>query len=323
MASGPRTAYPVRVDIPRRFSLIVRAVLLPVTLVAALACARFAAAEALAPPTARQLPAGCLPVCQTSCLKPFALPDRWDDVTPIAGHDDWRDNELWDRENFQDSNGNGLYDPGETFSDTNGNGQYDSEAYNGLLTGYIPDPYPGNRLAPNGDFGLQLVLKAGVADRSQSSHYHAIELPAINRGTPASGAKAFREHIETCSNDDLWPGDRLAFETGNMAGPTAAGVQVLIARDPAARFDPATREIVGSIFPPFESPRLVYIGLTDPRIGAKAGRAQVQVVKITAFFLEELDGAGSVRGRFLKVHALGPPCGCCGDLRANWLRDCP
>jgi hypothetical protein len=286
---------------------------------ALLACARAAAAA----PAPQTLPEGCLPVCETNCLKPFSLPDRWDDGALVPGHESWRGDGQWDQEDFTDGNGNGLYDVGEAFGDANGNHVFDSETYHALLTGYIPDPYPGNTLAPNGDFGLQLVLKAGVADRSESGHYHAIELPPINRGNPVGGAKAFRERIEGCSNEILWPGDWLAVETGNMAGPTAAAVQVLIGRDPAARFDPTTREIVGSIFPPFESPRLVFVGLTDPRILAKSGRDQVQVVKIAYFFLEELDGGGSVRGRFLKGRVQGPPCTCCGDLRANWLRECP
>jgi len=38
----------------------------------------------LAGPVPERLGDGCLPVCETQCLKPFAIPDRWDDVTAIA-----------------------------------------------------------------------------------------------------------------------------------------------------------------------------------------------------------------------------------------------
>lgn len=277
-----------------------------------------------APAPSRFAADGCLPVCQTNCLKPFVIPDRWDDGAIVAGHDDWRGNNRWDREDFRDLNANALFDPSETFEDSNGNGAFDSEPYHPLLTGYIPDPYPGNTLSPEGDFGLQLVLKYGSGERVEASHYQAIELPAINRGSPVSGARAFRDHLEGCVQAFVhYPGDWVALEPGNMTGPTAAGVQALIAKDPAARYDPATREIVGSIHPAGESPRLVIVGFSDPRIVAKAGRSQVQLVKFTAFFVEELDDAGSVRGRFLKLRAFGPPCGCCGDLRVNWLRNCP
>ncbi len=277
-----------------------------------------------APAPSRFVADGCLPVCQTNCLKPFAIPDRWDDGATVAGHDDWRSNGRWDREDFGDLNANELFDPGETFTDSNGNRRFDSEAYHSILTGYIPDPYPGNTLSPNGDLGLQILLKYGSGDRIAASHYLAIELPAVNRGTPVGGARAYRDHLEGCLQAGyVYPGDWLQLEPGNMAGPTAAGVQALIAKDPAARYDPATKEIVGSIHPAGESPRLVIVGFTDPRIGGKSGRSRVQLVKLAAFFVEELDDAGSVRGRFLKTRALAPPCDCCGDLRVNWLRSCP
>jgi hypothetical protein len=281
-------------------------------------------ALAFGAPAPARIGDGCLPVCETNCLKPFSIPDRWDDGTLVAGHDDWRGNGRWDAERVTDDiNVNGLYDPGDGYDDSNANGAYDAEPYNSLLTGYIPDPYPGNHLSPQGDLGLQLVLKEGVSGRAESSRYYAVDFPAINRGTPRTGASAYREAIESCSHDTFWPGDRIQPETGNMKGPTIAGVLALIAKDPAARWDPATKEIVGSIAPENASPRIVMVGLTDPRIVGKAGRALLQLQKITAFFIEEVDDAGTVRGRFMKVRNPGLPCTCCGDLRGNWLRNCP
>jgi hypothetical protein len=267
---------------------------------------------------------GCLPVCETGCLKPFAIPDRWDDVTAVAGHDDWRNNGRYDAERLTgDVNGNTIYDPGDGYDDANGNGQYDGEGYNPLLTGYIPDPYPGNWLAPNGDYGLQLVLKAGAPGQATTNQAFAIDLPVINRGTPQTGASAYRAALENCLHQEAWPGDWLQVETGNMSGPTIAGVLAIIAKDPAARFDPATKTIVGSNAPDGFSPRLIIVPLTDPRIRVKSGRMQLQANKLTAFFLEEVDDQGTVRGRFLKVRNLGRPCTCCGDIRANWLMNCP
>jgi len=279
---------------------------------------------AFAGPVPERLGDGCLPVCQTGCLKPFAIPDRWDDVTGIAGHDDWRNNGRYDAERVtSDVNGNGLYDPGDGYDDANGNGQYDREAYNPLLTGYIPDPYPGNTLSPNGDLGLQLVLKADASVQATTNQAFAIDLPAVNRGTPQTGASAYRAALESCTSQISWPGDWLQVETGNMNGPTIAGTLAIIARDPAARFDPATKTIVGSNAPEGFSPRIIIVPLTDPRVRLKSGRMQLQAAKLTAFFLEEVDDQGAVRGRFLKVRNPGAPCTCCGDIRANWLTNCP
>jgi hypothetical protein len=156
-------------------------------------------ALAFAAPAPERLGEGCLPVCETGCLKPFAIPDRWDDVAAIAGHDDWRGNGRYDAERMTDDlNKNGIYDPGDGYDDANGNGQYDAESYNSLLTGYIPDPYPGNTLSPNGDFGLQLVLKAGAPNQATTNQAFAIDLPAINRGTPQTGASNYRAALENC-----------------------------------------------------------------------------------------------------------------------------
>jgi hypothetical protein len=263
-------------------------------------------------------------VCETNCLKPFAVPDRWDDVTLLAGHEDWRGNGRWDAERITgDGNGNGLYDPGDAYDDANGNGQFDAEPYNALLTGYIPDPYPGNTLSPLGDFGLQIVLKEGDPARAESGHYFAVDLPAINRGAPQGGASAYRAALEGCTSLRNWPGDRLQLETGRMTGPTISGVLALIAKDPAARFDPATKTIVGSSAPENRSPRIVVIPLTDPCFVAKAGRAQVVVNKLVGFFLEEVDDSGTVRGRLLRLNAYAQPCNCTCELRGEWLLNCP
>jgi len=100
------------------------------------------AIAALGPPPAAfaQIPPGCTEICGVSCVKPIAIPDRWDDVTPIAGYNggtgsggktlpNWANNAVWNQESCTDLNGNGIYDPGEPFIDGNGNGKFDAEAY--------------------------------------------------------------------------------------------------------------------------------------------------------------------------------------------------
>ena len=276
-------------------------------------------ALAAAAPAPERLGEGCLPVCETNCLKPFAIPDRWDDVTAISGHDDWRNNGRYDAERLTgDVNENSLYDPGDAYDDANGNAEYDAEAYHPLLTGYIPDPYPGNTLSPNGDFGLQLVLKQSAPGQAATNQAYALDLPATNRGTPRTGASAYREALENCLHLEGAPRDWLQVENGNMKGPTIAGVLVIIGKDPAARFDPATNTIVGSNAPEGESARIIIVPLTDPRILVKG---RLQATKLVAFFLEEVNDEGIVRGRFIKVPAPGTPCP--GDIRANWLQNCP
>ena len=265
--------------------------------------------------------ARCGATCGPNCVKPWSPPDRWDDVTGIPGYmgerrgrsvnPDWRNNGVWDHETIRnDANGNGLYDQGEPYDDNNGNGQYDEEFYHPSLTGYGPDPVPGNTLSPEGDLGLQLVLKfdiGGGNTLTPPGQYQAIRLPPINKGTPVPGADEYRENIERCNQSSIEQGDWLELETGAMAGPTDQGMEDLIRKDPDAYWDPSTQSIQDSRFA--VSPRIVLIPIYDPRIPVLSGhQGAIQVVKVAAFFMEEMVGNAEVRGRFIKVRAPGRPC---------------
>ena len=262
--------------------------------------------------------AACGATCGVTCVKPWSLPDRWDDLTPVPGYTggmvngkkmpNWRNNDAWDSEYTEggDTNGNGLWDPGETYNDENGNGQYDAENYHQLLTGYIPDPYPGNLLSPTGDLGLELTLKSDNDSKPTPGQYQAVDLPPVNRGTPITGGDQYRDNIATCNAAEVWPGDWLQLEPGNMVGPTNQGMRDLIAQDPDAYWDPITQSVQGSRFQ--ISPRIVLVPIHDPRIPIQGGRNTVQVTKVAAFFMEQMEGNAEVRGRFLKVRNPGTPC---------------
>ena len=262
--------------------------------------------------------AACGATCGVTCVKPWSLPDRWDDVTPVAGYTggtvngkkmpNWRGNNEWDSEYDAggDTNNNGLWDPGEAYTDGNGNGQYDAEAYNPLLTGYIPDPYPGNLLSPGGDLGLELTLKSDNDSKPTPGQYQAVDLPPVNRGTPITGGAEYERNIAACNAAEVWPGDWLQLEPGNMVGPTNQGMRDLIAQDPDAYWDPITQSVQDSKFT--ISPRIVLVPIHDPRIPIAGGRNTVQVTKVAAFFMEQMEGNAEVRGRFLKVRNPGTPC---------------
>jgi len=257
--------------------------------------------------------ARCGATCGVQCVKPFSIPDRWDDITPIPGYTggnkrpNWQNDGKYEQEDFTDANDNSLWDKGEAFVDGNGNGEWDHENYHPNLTGYIPDPYPGNTFAPSGDLGLELMLHPGQpGDAPVPGQYYSVDLPPINRGTPITGGDEYRENIATCNTSDIFPGDWLQTENGLMAGPTNQGMRDLIAQDPDAYWDPITRSVQGSHFA--ISPRIVLIPMHDPRIALNTGKTKVQVVKVAAYFMEEMTGPAEVKGRFLKVRAPGVPC---------------
>jgi hypothetical protein len=255
--------------------------------------------------------AGCGYLCGVRCLKPWSIPDRWDDQTAIPGYASWRNNKEWDNETFTDRNGNRLHDAGEPYEDRNTNGQYDEEFYHQLMTGFVPDPTsPANILNGNqGDIGLEMTLKGNNDSRPQPGQYFAVDYPPINKGTPVRGADQYRENIAGCTNVNnilVEEGDELLLEPGNKVGPTNQGMRALIAQDPNARWDAASQSVVDSAFP--ISPRIVYIPIHDPRIQIQSGRNTIIVTKIVAFFMERMTGSGEVQGRFLKVRGRGEPC---------------
>lgn len=263
--------------------------------------------------------ARCGGTCSVNCVKPWSIPDRWDDVNGVTGYTggpparrDWRNNGQYDFEAFVDANANKLYDPGEGFTDRNANGRYDEEPYHPMLTGYGPDPVPGNILSPSGDLGLELTLHAGrPSDTPAPGQYYSVDLPPINKMIPAgsrppSGANEYRWNIANCNSSMIEKGDWLMLKPGGMVGPTRQGMDELIAKDPNAEWDDATQSVINSAFP--VSPRIVLIPLYDPHIAIDSGRNTIQVIKVAAFFMEEVSNRAEVRGKFLKVRAPGAPC---------------
>ena len=264
----------------------------------------------------------CPPVCAGACVKPIVVFDRWDDVNPVPGHEEWAGNGRFDSETFEDTNGNGLHDAGEPFADTNANGRRDEEAYHPALTGYVPDPVPGNVLAPQGDLGRLIRLRPGADQRPAPSHYGSAVFPPVGKGAPDRGARAYRDALERCVTFLVEPGDAIELQPGAMGEATAEGLRVLYAQDPDARWDPETRQVVGSRFDGAHQVRVVLLMLADPRFVPDAGRATVRVAKIAAFFFEAPSPDGQVAGRFLKVRSVPLPCSCSCEHAVSFQRDC-
>jgi hypothetical protein len=228
-------------------------------------------------------------VCDVQCVKPWAVPDRWDDTSgPNPGKYDTGDP-------FDDLNGNYVRDAGEPYTDKDGNGVYTPpEFYDPLLTGYN---------AP-GDVGTTITLKVGNPNQAiEPGHFFPIDLPPLHKGiAPITGGDAYREWIRTCAPYNVGPGDSLQIEPGNMVGPTSQGMADLIAQDPDAYWDGT--QVVSDFG---RSPRIVLVPFFIPISNEGSGRNNVIVSKVGAFFLEEMSG-GDVVGRFIKVAFPGVPC---------------
>jgi Flp pilus assembly protein TadG len=231
-------------------------------------------------------------ICSVQCVKPWAIPDRWDDANG--------DGFFTYGEPFTDMNGNGLYDSGEPYTDENGNGFRDpDEFYDPIITGY---------LAP-GDVGTDLTMHSTQSPGEIApGHYFSINLPPLGDPdqAPLTGGDWYREFIATCAPFYVAPGDSVQLEPGKMVGPTIQGIRDLIAQDPDAYWDPVTKTVEGSAFG--LSPRIALVPFFDPLFPPVQGRNYVKITKIGAFFMESVGPQSQVNARFIKVSAPGKPC---------------
>jgi Flp pilus assembly protein TadG len=230
-------------------------------------------------------------LCSASCMKPWSIPDRWDDQSDV-GYPAWQNNGFYDKEEFTDQNDSGYWEQGESWEDLNNDGKYNLEFYDPEVTGYQADK----------DHGFQLELKANNNTKPAAGQYWPIDLP------DDVGGSDYRWNITHCNPAAVQPGDDLWTENGNMVGPTAHGMRELYDMDPDAYWDDGCACIEGSD-PEFSvSPRIGLIPIHDPRISIETGKKTLRITKIAAFFIEEIRGNGIVVGRFLKVQMPGQPC---------------
>lgn len=227
------------------------------------------------------------PCCRMSCLKPWVLPDRWDDVTVIPGHEDWASNGQYDAEDFDDLNNNGFYDAGEPYKDQNKDGHRNEELYHPFRTGYTPDK----------DAGQPIVLKPGSGSATVvAGQYNAIDLSDADR-LDATGNR-YEWDIENCNPIILGFGNIVGFHPGDLSGPTRRGIEALIDRDPDAHWDAVTQTVI-SREP--ESPRVAFLPIVDPRTIISGRGSRVLIDKIAAMFIESIDKDGNVYIRLMRV----------------------
>jgi len=223
-------------------------------------------ADIAATATAEASPANAM-----TCVKPFTIPDRWEEhQTPPWDPDDTFDE--------YDKWGNPLSDP-DVYKPATNKAEY---------TGYDATR----------DRGLEVVLKAGNDDKIAPSIYHPWRIPGN------SGASDYERDIGGCNTLIMGFGADMDPETGNMVGPTSAGMDTLIARDPSAYWDTSKNEVVSTKNP---SPRVVAIPLFDPAYyeeGKHTGSgASLRAVNYLGFFIEEMQGP-DVKGRICPIGGL-------------------
>jgi len=142
--------------------------------------------------------------------------------------------------------------------------------------------------------GAPVVIKPGNLNNPDA--------PARNAGfyypiaPDGPGAQEYLENILYGSSSSIGIGDVIDVEPGNMIGPTAQGINSLIAQDPYATWDGSN--IVSSSYSGLTSPRIIKVPLYDVNDPPDSGRNTITVTGLAAFFITGVSGQ-NVTGVFL------------------------
>jgi hypothetical protein len=209
---------------------------------------------------------------KSNCVKPWAVPDKWEEHYPVPVVP-WNPDSTFDA---YDNKGKPLSTP----------------------DAYIPpgDTSPGTGFTVEYDFGTLMILKPGNPhDAIAPGWFLPVDLPGTG-----PGGDVYRENIENCNGNLIGRGDWLTNETGNMIGPTKQGVDVLVAKDPGAYWDPSLRGGRGGVAGGCMaagtcamSPRLVALPVFDTleyETGKLSGRQDIRIVNVLGFFVLPMQG---------------------------------
>ncbi len=246
------------------------------------------------------------------CLKPFLIPDMWDETNTAT----------------QDKNNNNYMEPDAT-ANGNGNGQNGGEQwfYEPSPTGDYYAPFDPTVLSPPkpqtgygsnfrgyaGDVGLPILFKPQTGNNQrQGNSYFTLDGDEQN----------LREDIKTgCINANV--GDTPNWSQGSATGQAKQGITYLINQDPGATWNPSTKKVENSAFADWtQSPRVIIVGLMDP-IYIKGSSTNVKPdagAKFSNFarlFLENAPGnTDNLKGIFLGF----APGGAGGPIAGSLVR---
>jgi len=223
----------------------------------------------------------------TTCMRPWAIPDRWSDNLDDPQDNQWTWDDKWERY-FENGPNAGELMPGpvdEYVRPTDG-----------------PPPSPGSGFTLPDNLGDQVRLKAGNPAQSLTAGwFFPIDLPRLNE--PDTGGDRYRDNIAGCNGLPVGIGDLIWNEPGDKIGPTRQGVNDLIARDPNSYWDPGSESVKCSTSScPTPSPRIVPIPVFNPDAYSQqdktSGKFQIEITNILGFYIERMQG-NDVIGYFL------------------------
>ncbi len=223
------------------------------------------------------------PAGGANCVKPWAIPDLWDEQTGEDGNG----NRTWDVASGN-GNGNGNGNSTESWDFNPPTDRYQQwsratpEDLNATGLGSHWRQQAGSA-APY-DSGLMLTIKPQQPGVSPvNPFFYVWRMPG------SSGANDYRDAILNCHPGVVSTAVAYDIEPGNMNGPTRQGVNELIARDPGAYWDGTKVVTTAGAGHWRDSPRVFVAPLFDPnQISGVTGGGNLDLVfsDFGLFFLE-------------------------------------
>ena len=230
----------------------------------------------------------------SECLRPFGVPDLWFEQNMPASPTEFN---AWNTRNGKNY-GDPIVPPDV----------YVAPTANSAGSGYNVTAH----------YGTPFILKTGGGGNSnpqQPGWYQPLSVPRDNKNSP-TGGDVYRDNIATCNARAVTLGTKLPTETGNKAGPTTMGIGDLIALDPNARWDTATKTVINSCVTGNPScgsysPRTITLALYDTSdfqyrtthndwSGCPTGGSCVTVVNFLGFFVDRIV-SGDVYGYLVRA----------------------
>jgi len=231
----------------------------------------------------------------TTCVKPWAIPDKW-----VEAGGTWDENDVFERY-YTTGNRRGRLLPNPDY--------------------YEPPNAPGGSYRPNGtgftrdsvtlggsDYGRQITLHFAAGngqDHVGPGWYQAVQLGC------GPGARCYSDAISGCDPMEVGPGTLLQTQQGAHVGPTTSGMQELYDQDPNARWVQSLNGGRGGIQGGCMaagtctiSPRLVAVPVYNPdayqfSVSQPGNNRTIQIVKVIGFFLERAQSGGEVVGHIM------------------------
>jgi Flp pilus assembly protein TadG len=218
----------------------------------------------------------------SDCLKPWAIPDKWNDIYDVTNPVEAPPNQQWTADDrFETNTGGGQPTPlpnPDIYTPPSSSG-------------------PGTGFTVAADLGTRITLKQGGPSTAiEPGVFQPVRIPRYDGNS--TGGDDYRDNISTCSGVPLGIGDVLESENGNMIGPTRQGVLDLIAQDPNAVWDPVTKSVDMSCAQAStpcaaHSPRIVAIPVYDTGTydsTRRQGLPTFTIVNILGFFIDGMQG---------------------------------